>query len=169
MHTVYGKLSSGETFTVGMQMTIHLQLPTASRRVLRESYRITYSAKIRGKIIAIECKIVKTTKVFPLESFAVHGIVNGESFTGLNFNGFRGFSENHKSFSCESFALSINIIYIVTAKIHILWIPQNFSPVKVSLFMVYSFKLLTGTPMAESHTKVHLHYFSLYSMLIHSL
>ena len=37
---------------------------TASCCVLRESYRITYSTKIRGKIFAIECKTVKTTKVF---------------------------------------------------------------------------------------------------------
>ena len=35
---------------------------------------ITYSTKIRGKIFAIEWKIMKTTKVFPLESFAVYGM-----------------------------------------------------------------------------------------------
>ena len=44
-----------------------------SRHVLHETYRITYSIKIYREIFAIECKITKTAKVFPLESFAVYG------------------------------------------------------------------------------------------------
>ena len=44
-------------------------------RVLCETYGISYLAKICVKIFAIECKIVKTAKVFPLEGFAVYGIL----------------------------------------------------------------------------------------------
>ena len=35
---------------------------------------ITYSTKICGKIFMIEWKIMKTAKVFPLESFATYGM-----------------------------------------------------------------------------------------------
>ena len=49
------------------------QLPNVKLLTLRKTYRITYSTKIGGKIFAIECKIVKIAKVFPLESFAVYG------------------------------------------------------------------------------------------------
>ena len=38
-----------------------------------EIYRITYSTKIRGKIFANECKIVKTTKAFSLKIFSAYG------------------------------------------------------------------------------------------------
>ena len=68
------KLLNGKTFAFGMQfMEKLLQLPNAKSFTLRKTYRITYSTKIHGKIFGIECKIVKSTKVFPLESFAVCG------------------------------------------------------------------------------------------------
>ena len=67
------KLSSGKTFAVGMQMTFCGCLMTSlAPRV--KPIELTYSTKIRGEIFTIECKIVKTAKVFPLESFAVYGI-----------------------------------------------------------------------------------------------
>ena len=72
------KLLSGKTFAVGMQITIHRENFRGCLKpisfVLRETYRITYSTKICGKIFAIESKIVKIAKVFPLESFPVYGI-----------------------------------------------------------------------------------------------
>ena len=45
---------------------------------LYETYRITYSIKLHGKIFTIERKIAKFVKVFPLESFAVYGSNNTE-------------------------------------------------------------------------------------------
>ena len=44
---------------------------TASCYVLRETYRITYLTKFA----TIECKVLKTTKVSLLESFAIYGIL----------------------------------------------------------------------------------------------
>ena len=39
-------------------------------------------------------------------------IIKGESFTGQNFCGFRYLSEKRKSFSCESFVLTITNILV---------------------------------------------------------
>ena len=138
MHTVYGKTFQWGNFH-GWYANDYsrenfcscLLLHVAS---LHESYRITYSAKIRRKIIM---QNYENYKSFPTRKFCRTRYRKWGKFHLANFHGFRGFSENRKSFSCESFALSINIVYIVTTKIHILWIPQNFSPVKVSLFTVY--------------------------------
>ena len=44
-----------------------------SHHVLYETYRITYSIRLHGNIFAIERKIAKSVKVFPLESFAAYG------------------------------------------------------------------------------------------------
>ena len=38
-----------------------------------ETYRITYSIRLHGKIFAIEHKIMKSAKVFPLEGFVTYG------------------------------------------------------------------------------------------------
>ena len=77
-YTIYGKTFEWENFH-GWYANDHSQenfcvclMPSLSR-ALRETYKITYSTKICWKIFAIECKIMKTTKVFPLESFAVYG------------------------------------------------------------------------------------------------
>ena len=75
--TVYGKFFEWENFC-GWYANDHSQenfcnCTAASCCVLCESYRITYSTKIHWKIFAIEYKIMKTTKVFALESFAVYG------------------------------------------------------------------------------------------------
>ena len=51
--TVYGKTFEWENFCGCL---------TPCCRVLHETYRICYSTKIRGKIFAIECKIMKTAK-----------------------------------------------------------------------------------------------------------
>ena len=71
------------------------------------------------------------TKIHPLsktsQSYKYIATVNGASFTGLNFRGFRGLSEKHESFSYESFTLSVDIYWSlamyhesITVKIHIL-------------------------------------------------
>ena len=61
--------------------------------------------------------ILQATHIAPITK-PLH-TVNGESFTGLNFCGFHGFSGKYKSFSYKSF--SISITYIVpwpcTAKV----------------------------------------------------
>ena len=75
-YTVYGKTFEWKIFC-GWYANDHSQenahgclLPSC--HVLYETYRITYSIKLHGKIFAIECKIAKSMKVFPLESFAVY-------------------------------------------------------------------------------------------------
>ena len=78
------KLSSGNTFMVGMQMTIHRklsQLHNCLSHLLHETYRITYSTKICLKIFAIECKIVKSTIIFPFKSFAVYVVMSQVQLT----------------------------------------------------------------------------------------
>ena len=64
--TANGKTFEWENFR-GQYANDHSQescrgCTTASRRILHEIYRITYSTKICGKIFAIECKIMKTAK-----------------------------------------------------------------------------------------------------------
>ena len=61
-NTVYGKTFEWENFC-GQYANDHSRLPSAKSFVLRETYKITYSAKIHGKIFTIECKIVKTAKI----------------------------------------------------------------------------------------------------------
>ena len=74
LYTIYGKTFEWENFFCGWYANDHSRgnfrgCLTPSRHVLHETYRITYSIKIHGKIFAIECKIAK---VFQLESFAVY-------------------------------------------------------------------------------------------------
>ena len=69
---MYGKTFEWENFC-SWYVNYHSQenfcsCLTLCHRVLCETYAISYSTKIHGKIVSIECKIVK---VFPLESFAI--------------------------------------------------------------------------------------------------
>ena len=72
---VYAKIFEWENFC-GWYTNYHSRenfcsCLTLCHHVLRETYAISYSTKIHGKIFTIECKIVKTAKVFPFESFAI--------------------------------------------------------------------------------------------------
>ena len=78
VNTVYGKTFEWEDFH-GLYANGHPWENVhgcllSSCHILYETYRITYSIRLHRKIFEIECKIAKSAKVFPFESFAVYGM-----------------------------------------------------------------------------------------------